>query len=181
MRDRIRQNHFYIFWEEGKKNLVDYVTKHHAIWHYRTMRTIYLKPRTRDIENSKDWINGTGRGCAGTTNPRVTRKPDNASKGTRNPIPRKPDYPIKGIWNLVTNRIQIQWTRRLTVPTQIYINLSNQLLIETYLQHQYILITSSTKAWVFVYFSVGDRGRRCFFLKESLAMKVDDSLKDNHV
>ena len=26
-RDRIRQNHFHILWEEGKKNLADYVTK----------------------------------------------------------------------------------------------------------------------------------------------------------
>ena len=28
---RIGQNHFHIFWEERKKNLADYVTKHHPI------------------------------------------------------------------------------------------------------------------------------------------------------
>ena len=35
-----RQNmkkHFHIFWDEGKKNLADYFTKHHPIWNHRTM------------------------------------------------------------------------------------------------------------------------------------------------
>ena len=54
---------------------------------------------------------------AGTTNPWVTRKPDNPLKGIRNPIPRKPDNPLKGIWNRVPNLIQSQWTRGLTAPT----------------------------------------------------------------
>ena len=31
------KNNFYIFWDEGKKNLADYVTKHHPIWNQRTM------------------------------------------------------------------------------------------------------------------------------------------------
>ena len=43
VRDRIRQNYFHIFWEEGKKNLADYVTKHHPIWHHRAMRPRYVK------------------------------------------------------------------------------------------------------------------------------------------
>ena len=42
-RDRIRQNHFHIFWEEGKKSMVYYVPKHHPIWHHITMRPIYVK------------------------------------------------------------------------------------------------------------------------------------------
>ena len=35
VRDRIQLNHFRIFREEVKKNLVEYVTKHHPIWHHR--------------------------------------------------------------------------------------------------------------------------------------------------
>ena len=40
--DRIRQNHFHIFWEEEREHLVDYVTKHHPMWHHRTLRPIYV-------------------------------------------------------------------------------------------------------------------------------------------
>ena len=43
VRDRIRKNHFHIFWEEVKKNLLYYVTKQHPIWHHRTMRPRYVK------------------------------------------------------------------------------------------------------------------------------------------
>ena len=60
VRDIIQQNHFHIFWDERKKNLADYFTKHHPIWHHRTMRTIFLKPTRKYIENSKDQRNGTG-------------------------------------------------------------------------------------------------------------------------
>ena len=42
VRDRIRQNHFHISWEEGKNNLADYVTKHHPIWNHRKMRPRYI-------------------------------------------------------------------------------------------------------------------------------------------
>ena len=45
-------------------------------------------------KNSKYLQTGTESGRAGTTNPGVTRKRDNPLKGTRNPIPRKPDNPI---------------------------------------------------------------------------------------
>ena len=48
VRERIRQNHFHIFWEEGKKNLADYVTKHHLIWYHRAMRPRYVKA-TKEI------------------------------------------------------------------------------------------------------------------------------------
>ena len=47
VRDIIGQNNFHIFWEEGRKNLADYVTKHDPIWHHRTMRPIYLKATTK--------------------------------------------------------------------------------------------------------------------------------------
>ena len=43
VRDRIQQNNFHIFWEEGNKNLADYVTKNNPIWNHRTMRPRYLK------------------------------------------------------------------------------------------------------------------------------------------
>ena len=85
IQDRTRENHFHIFWEEGNKNLSDYFTKK-TIWHHRTMRPRYLNPTKTYIENSKDRQNGTGRGCAGTTNNGLTRKPDNTLKITRNPI-----------------------------------------------------------------------------------------------
>ena len=103
VRDRIRQNHFHIFWEEGEKNLADYVTKNHPIWHYREMRPRYVKATKKYIEKSKEGRTGTRRECAGTTNPGGTWKPDNPLKGTRNPIPQEPDNPLKGIRDLVQN------------------------------------------------------------------------------
>ena len=39
--DRIRQNHFHVSWEEVKKNLADYFTKHKPIWKKRNMRPIF--------------------------------------------------------------------------------------------------------------------------------------------
>ena len=52
LRGKIRENYFHIFWEEGKKNLENYFTKHHPIWYHRTMQPRYLKPK-KDIENLK--------------------------------------------------------------------------------------------------------------------------------
>ena len=53
VRDRIRQNHFHIFWEEGKKYLADYVAKHHLIYHHRTMRPRYVEATQKDIKTQK--------------------------------------------------------------------------------------------------------------------------------
>ena len=97
VRDRIRQNNFHIFWGEEKKNLADYVPKHHPIWNHRTTRPRYVKQQKKDKENSRDRRTGTCRWCAGTTNPGGIRRPDIPLKVTRNPIPRNPDNPIKGI------------------------------------------------------------------------------------
>ena len=55
-----------------------------------------------DIENSKYRRNGTGRGCAETTKPGGTRKPDN---------------PLKGIRDQLQNGTRSHWPRGLTVPT----------------------------------------------------------------
>ena len=81
VRDRIQQIHFHILWEEGKKNLVDYVTKHHPIWHHIAIIPRYIKATKKDTENSKYWQTRTRIGCAGTTNPRGTRKLDNPLEG----------------------------------------------------------------------------------------------------
>ena len=54
---------------------------------------------------------------SGTTNRKVTRKPDNPLKGIRNTIPSNPDNTIKGIQNLVPNIIYKQWPIGITVPT----------------------------------------------------------------
>ena len=97
VRDRIQKNHFHIFWEERKKNLADYVKKHHLIRHHKEMRPRYVKATKKYIENSKDQRTGTGRGCAGTTNPWGTRKPDNPLEGIRNPIIWNLDNSLNGI------------------------------------------------------------------------------------
>ena len=81
------------------------------------MRPLYLKATKKYIENSKYHQTGTRRGCAGTTNPKGTRKPDNPLKGIRNPIPWNRDNPIKGMLDLVKNGTRRQWPRELTVPT----------------------------------------------------------------
>ena len=51
------------------------------------------------------------------TNPGVTRKLYNTLKGIQNPIPRRPDNPLKGIHNLAPNGIHNQWPIGFTVPT----------------------------------------------------------------
>ena len=77
----------------------------------------YAKATKKDIENSKYRHTGTKRGCAGTTNPGGTQKPDNPLKGIRNSIPRNPDNPLKGIQDLVKNGTRSQYQRGLTVQT----------------------------------------------------------------
>ena len=47
----------------------------------------YLKGLKKDIENLEVQENGTRRGCAGTTNHRVTCKPGHPLKETRNSFP----------------------------------------------------------------------------------------------
>ena len=58
--DRIQENHFHVFWQEVKKNLAYYVTKHHLIWYHRAMRPRYVKSTKKDIKKLKipekwDW------------------------------------------------------------------------------------------------------------------------------
>ena len=123
VRDITQQSYFHILWEEGKKNLADYVTKHHPIWHHISMRPIFFKAKKR-YRNSKDRKTGIRRGCAGTKNPRGTRKPDNPLKQIRNPIPQDPDNPLKGIQNIVQKQNPQPLAERvnhtnpgLTIPT----------------------------------------------------------------
>ena len=68
----------------------------------QSYETKVFKTNKNDMENSKDRITVTGRGCAGTTNLSVTRKLDN---------------PLKEIRNVVRNKIRRQWPRGLTVPS----------------------------------------------------------------
>ena len=81
------------------------------------MRSRYLNVTKKYIDNSKERKTGTGRGCAGTTNPGGTRKPDNLLKGIWNPIPWNPDNPLRGIWDLLPNGIRSQWPIGSTIPT----------------------------------------------------------------
>ena len=99
--DWVRQDNFHIFWEAGKKNLTGHFTKNHLFWHHRTMRPRILKAKQKGIENPNDQKTRNVRGCAGTSNPRVTRKPDNT---------------LEGIHNLVPNVTRNQWPHGLDVP-----------------------------------------------------------------
>jgi len=40
--DRIKQNHFRVFWKPGSENLGDYFTKHHSPTHHRRMRPFFI-------------------------------------------------------------------------------------------------------------------------------------------
>ena len=51
---------------------------------------------------------GNRRWCAGTTNPGGIRKPDNPLKGIWNQITQDPDNPLKGIQDLVQNGTRSQ-------------------------------------------------------------------------
>ena len=100
VRGRIQQSYFRVFWEGGKKNLADYFTKHHPIWHHRTKQPIFLKPTKKDTENLKYRKTGTGRGFDGNINTGVTLRPDNPLKLIRNPFSRNLNNPLNGIQNI---------------------------------------------------------------------------------
>ena len=63
VRDRIRQNHLRILWEEGKKNMADYVTKHHPIWDHRAMRPRYVKATKKIYKTQNTGKLGPERVC----------------------------------------------------------------------------------------------------------------------
>ena len=42
VRDRIKQGHYHVYWDDGKGNRADYYTKHHPASHHRAVRPIYL-------------------------------------------------------------------------------------------------------------------------------------------
>ena len=62
VRDRIRKDNFHIFRKEGKKNLGDYVKKHHPIWHHIKMRPRNLKATKKYTENQNIGKLGLGKG-----------------------------------------------------------------------------------------------------------------------
>jgi hypothetical protein len=42
VQDRVKQNHFKVYWGPGPNNKADYFTKHHALSHHRRVRSTYL-------------------------------------------------------------------------------------------------------------------------------------------
>lgn len=42
LQDRVNQQQYSIHWKEGKHNLADYHSKHHAPAHHKKMRPVYL-------------------------------------------------------------------------------------------------------------------------------------------
>ena len=70
IRDRVKQQQFYIYWKPGKKNLADYFSKHHPTWYHRKMRKLYLTPSTEvnSILKQSHW-----RGCIGNY-PEISNK-----------------------------------------------------------------------------------------------------------
>jgi Reverse transcriptase (RNA-dependent DNA polymerase) len=42
LRDRVRQQQFYVHWEPGDDNQADYFTKHHPVTHHRQKRPVYF-------------------------------------------------------------------------------------------------------------------------------------------
>ena len=70
---------------------------------------------------SRRWVGGNNitmqkMSVAGTTNTRVIRKPDNPIKRIWDLIPQEPDDPLKGIRELVQNGTWSQYPRGLTIP-----------------------------------------------------------------
>jgi hypothetical protein len=47
LRDRANQGQFRTHWRAGSTNLADYVTKHHATIHHKSIRPVYLTPEKR--------------------------------------------------------------------------------------------------------------------------------------
>ncbi len=60
VRDRVRQNHFLVYWKPGRENLGDYFTKHHPPAHHQTMRSTYLAQTAIRSPNSPP---SSMRGC----------------------------------------------------------------------------------------------------------------------
>ena len=50
VRKKIHNNSFHILWEEIKKNLSYYVTKHHPIWDNKNYDTKILETKKKGIE-----------------------------------------------------------------------------------------------------------------------------------
>ena len=42
LKDRVRQNQFYIFWDRGSSNMADYATKHFPPSYHQKIRPLYV-------------------------------------------------------------------------------------------------------------------------------------------
>jgi hypothetical protein len=57
LRDREAQGQFKIYWRQGKTNLADYFTKHHAQAHHVDVRAEFLT-RVKDLVEARHITNG---------------------------------------------------------------------------------------------------------------------------
>jgi hypothetical protein len=69
VRDRVQQQQFNIYWAPGKRNLVDYYTKHHSATHHQQIRELYLHttPSTNAINSAIAQALHVLQGCAKPT------------------------------------------------------------------------------------------------------------------
>jgi hypothetical protein len=83
VRDRVRQNHFLVYWKPGRENLGDYFTKHHPPAHHQTMRSTYLQVAQAAI-HSHTHIPCSMRGCVDSSLPHTTQAHNPAHNLSRN-------------------------------------------------------------------------------------------------
>ena len=54
LKDRVRQKHFYIFWDKGANNMADYATKHFTPSYHQKIRSLYVH-KTNHIHIPDMW------------------------------------------------------------------------------------------------------------------------------
>ena len=60
LRDKQLQKSFDFYWNESKKNIADYHTKHHAINHHQEVRHQYVRDKTSDTQSDLQGCAGVG-------------------------------------------------------------------------------------------------------------------------
>ena len=61
--NRVRQEHYLVYWERGKVNLANYFTKHHPTKHHRAIRGTYLVPIANYSKHACYQVPSYLRGC----------------------------------------------------------------------------------------------------------------------
>ena len=49
MIDRIKKQQFWIYWEKGANDVLDYFTKHHPTSHHKIMRLKYIQQKGNKV------------------------------------------------------------------------------------------------------------------------------------